>query len=145
MTLLICTTTRPDTLLAALVRMTVLVVALCRLKPVTLEPVSLPKVAVLASIPVGVLQVLISATSQYWSSTEPSVCEVGRVNVNLWFTTPPGVEPPVKPSVLVSNVSERLVICAAFAVVALTRLATVAPSNNPIRRIPLTLTLLICY
>lgn len=67
---------------------------------------------------------------------------VGRVNVNLWLTFPPGVDPPVLPSVLVIRVSDLFVICAALAVTALYKLMAIETTTNAIREYPLTLTFL---
>ena len=95
--------------------MTLLTVDACTLHPVTPEPVSVSPEIIEASIPVGCAQVSLLAVVQYSNFIDPSaVPRVGMVKVNLWFTLPPGIEPPTP--VTPTSVSVRAVICAAFTV-----------------------------
>ena len=52
---------------------TLLVAAEAKLKPVIVDPVSLPNVAAAASMPVGVTQASWTATVQYSNLMEPKV------------------------------------------------------------------------
>lgn len=60
-------------LLAVLLMTTLLVAAEAKLKPVIVDPVSLPNVAAAASMPVGVTQASWTATVQYSNLMEPKV------------------------------------------------------------------------
>ena len=93
-------------------------------------------------MPVGVTQASLVAIVQYSNLIEPSgVPSVGIVNVNLWFTLPPGIEPPTP--VTPTSVKLRAVICAADASGPLKTAVTLTATNNTLKKYATPLTLLI--